>query len=809
MNSVPPLQAVPDGPDVLRFGPWRLERRSGELRRGEHVVRLQEQPLKVLELLVLRTGHVVTRDELIAHVWPRGVVIDFDTGVNTAIRKLRAVLEDDADEPRYIQTLPRRGYRLLAQPEPPLASAVAAVPVAAAPGPPVPVAPVQDSPSGQPPRLRRVLLGVAALVIAAGVTLLLWQPARAPASGGATSPSATAPAATADPLPRNAIAVLPFRRLGSSPEDENLALGIAESVLHQLSTSPDLRVIARTSSFAFREPGQDFGAVGRTLQARYLLDGALQSEGDQLRVTTQLIDAATGRTLWSLRFDRRKADVFALQDEIAMHVSRILRVSLAGGGLHAAEAQGSGDVDAYFDYLQGRNLTVSRRVVDLGQAEQYLLRATGRDPQFAAAFAELARARELLLTYDPPATVAEKKARYEAALSAARRALDLAPGSASALVAMGSLAEDPEVGLGYLRRSIAVNPNYALGWLQMAELLVGRGREDPEVLQTLDAALRLDPLEPRLHYLRGLYQFMERGDVAQAEKAFRETLVVNPEYYVALARLGQLHACCLGKQAEAVRYAEQALRLDPQARWVRRLLVGLYLDLDERAAAEHVAREAPLADAGTALLLDLARDDRVGAVRRLVDPANAAALNWFETSESHFFGRLALLTPRNTAAMTATLAKAAERALPGRAVVGAHLNDQTLARVDHAALLVASGSKAQGEQQLGAALADLNAAGASGHDAALGRELRLVALALDGQNAAALQLLEDSARDGPWPYWWYYARLEPTLDGLRSEPRFQAWAARTQELVLAEREKLRALRGAGVIPRRAPSDAAT
>jgi tetratricopeptide (TPR) repeat protein len=374
---------------------------------------------------------------------------------------------------------------------------------------------------------------------------------------------------------------------------------------------------------------------------------------------------------------------------------------------------------------------------------------------------------------------------------------------------MGSLAEDPEVGLGYLRRSIAVNPNYALGWLQMAELLVGRGREDPEVLQTIDAALRLDPLEPRLHYLRGLYQFMERGDVAEAEKNFRATLAVNPEYYVALARLGQLHACCLGKQAEAVRYAEQALRLDPQARWVRRLLVGLYLDLDERTAAEHVARETPVAEAGATLLLDLARNDRVGAVRRLVDPANAAALNWFETSESHFFGRLALLTPRNTAAMATTLAKAAERVLPGRGVVGAHLNDQTLAHVDHAALLLASGSKAQGEQQLRAALADLNAAGASGHDLALGRELRLVALALDGQNAAALQLLEDSTRDGPWPYWWYYARLEPTLDGLRSEPRFQAWAARTQELVLAEREKLRALRGAGVIPRRAASDATT
>ncbi|MET0293015.1 MAG: winged helix-turn-helix domain-containing protein [Steroidobacteraceae bacterium] len=771
MNSVTPSE-------VLTFGPWRLHRQSGELHRGAERVALQEQPFRVLELLVLRAGEVVTREELIAHVWPRGAVIDFDTGLNTAIRKLRQVLEDDAEQPRFIQTLPRRGYRFLPQAEPEPE--------------PEPIGALEPTEPSLPPPARvpwRWMTGVAvALAIAFGVVFWLPRdvPAVAPASGGAQA------------LPRNSIAVLPFRRLGADAADDTLALGLAESVLHQLSTSPDLRVIARTSSFSFRDPEADFAAIGRKLGARYLLDGALQTVDGQLRLTTRLIDASNDRTLWSLRFDRRVADVFALQDEIALQVARILRVSVAGSGLHVAEAQGTGDVDAYFDYLQGRNLTVSRRVADLRQAEQHLLDATRRDPQFAAALAELARARELLLTYDPPSSPDVKHARFQAAQANARRALELAPDSPAALVAVGTMTEDTQASLGYLRRAIAINPNYALAWLQIAEHLVGKASDDPQALPAIDTALRLDPLEPRLHYLKGLYYFLQRGDTESASKQFRATLEVNPEYYVALARLAQMEACCSGRHAEAVRYAEQALRLDPQARWVRRLLVSLYLDLGDLAAAEEVARDATTPDAGSLLLIDLRKGRKVEAVGRIADPANAA--NWmsYETSEGAFFGRVALLDPGNAAAFKESLAWAEEEILPGAPGHQQPLPDVVLGRVNRAVLLRQLGRDEEAASDVEQALAL-----SEGMSGLLRRlpELRAVALSLDQRRDEAIAQLE-TGHAGLWSYWWYYADLEPGLAGVRGDARFTAWRDRLEKKAAVEREQLRAMRVAGVVPAR-------
>lgn len=775
MNSVPPLSVV-TGPERLRFGDWELDRRSGELRRGERVVRLQEQPRKVLELLVLRAGDVVTRDELIAHVWAPGVVIDFDTGLNTAIRKLRAVLEDEPDSPRFIETLPRRGYRLLPQ----QASVAAVAPVV------TPPAPVDRPPRRLPgPLLVAAALGVALL---AGLGILAYG----------TRP-ASVPPITADADTRATIAVLPFRRLGDDPADDTLATGLAESVLHQLSTSPELRVIARTSSFVFTDATRDSAEIGRSLNARYLLEGTLQSVDGKLRLTTQLVDAPARRTLWSFRFDRRVSDVFALQDEIAGQVSKILRVSLSRSGAHAAEGQGTADVDAYLDYLQGRNLRASRRVVDLREAEQRLVAATARDPQFAAAFAELATTRHLLLTYDPPIRKEDKTRRFDAALASAQRALELAPESPASLVAVGQSQKDPETTLGYLRRAISGNPNYARAWSALAEIEVVLGKPDADAMATIDTALKLDPLEPRLHYLKGLYQMMTAGDLADAEARFRQALAIDPTYYVALARLSQMMSCCLGRQAEAVRYAEQALRLDPQALWVRRLLVGLYLDIDDVAAAEQVAGEGP-ADSGAQLLIDLRRGRIAVALRRL-DPAIGEPPMRLETGEGLFLARLPLLDAKRTSAIDRASREADERV----AELGELERDsaeEAFAMVDRGAFLLTIGKRAEGGADLERALAVIATRGGGGRLPHRFAESRAVALSLQGEREGALDVLEATTASGPWSFWWYYAELEPAFAPLRSDVRFTNWVGRMKAHALAERSRLNGLRLAGLVPDR-------
>lgn len=613
MNSAPSPKPL-EGPDALRFGEWRLDRRSGELWRGDQAVRLQEQPFRVLELLLLRAGQVVTREELIAHVWPPGVIVDFDTGVNTAIRKLRAVLDDHADNPRYIQTLPRRGYRLLVPAEPVTdpTPAFVAGPVEA-PAPPVPPQPAQSARKPLGPGVKLAAAAVAVVALVAGVLRgRLSAPPVVPAD-------AVEPAGPAD-LPRNAVAVLPFRALGGSSREHTLAEGVAESLLHQLSLSPELVVIARASSFAVGDEPPDSRAVGRSLGARYLVGGTLQSIDDQLHLTTRLVDAADGRTLWSFRFERRLADIIKVQDEIAAQVARVLRVGLAHPGGIAAEDQGTSNVDAYLAYLEGRRLTSTRRVADLHEAVRLLTRATQEDPQFAAAFAQLARAEELLMTYDPPFDADGKRRRLAEAEEHARRALALAPNSALAHVVMGTLVSDPESALNYMRRGVALNRNLALAWAHLAEIYVGRSMPGEEAEQALEKAVQLDPLEPRVHYLKALYALESRGDPAQAREALMRTLQVDPEYYGAHARLAQLEMCCGGDLSRAIRHAEQALKLDPRAHWVRRMLVGLYLDAGESVAAAQVATESGgRDDPSNALLLELYRGEVEAARRRVLD----------------------------------------------------------------------------------------------------------------------------------------------------------------------------------------------
>jgi TolB-like protein/DNA-binding winged helix-turn-helix (wHTH) protein len=826
MNSVAsPFPSLPNEPELLRYGPFELNRRSGELCRDGQVTRLQDQPCRVLELLILRTGDVVTRDELIAHVWPPGVVIDFDTGVNTAIRKLRAVLGDDAEHPRYIQTLPRRGYRLLPLPEAapreagatttanqPRGAEPSALPDSgngAAAAVPVSDPSAEAWPSAATGTRGRPVAVVAAIVVAVAVAVAVaaavlvvprLQDARVPDAGATaagTAASGTAPVDTGiAALPRNTIAVLPFRNLGQSPREETMALGIAESLLHQLSLSPELTVIARGSSFSFRDAGADPVGIGRSLQARWLVDGALQSEGGQLRLTARLIDAASGRALWSLRFDRALADVIAVQDEIAAQVARVLQVGLAGRG-PLPEDQGTSDVEAYLAYLQGRNLTSSRRVADLREAVAQLTDATRRDPRFAAAFAQLTRAHELLLTYDPPRGADDKKRRMAVAEAAARRALELAPSSAAAHVAVGAGQQDPAAAETYLRRAIALNPNYALAYTQLAELYVARSIPGPEAAEVLDKAVQLDPLEPRVHYLKALHEMYALGRPDAARAQLLRTLEVDPGYYAAYARLAQIELCCGSDRVEALRRAEQALALDPQAAWVRRLVTGLYLELGDRVAAEHVDAELPMPD--TRFLLELHGPDTSRAVQRIRDPDQRDRLAHSEVGET-FAARAVLIGPVDPLLVEQLRARAEES-------LAAHRADDRWASldvtslVDYAAALVASGDRAAAAPWLDKAFAEIERRIAKAPAQGL-RELQAVALALAGRDDEAMRVLRDPTTPDPVFHWWYYARHEPAFRTLRARADFREWEAAYARRAAASRERMLALRRSGVLPDR-------
>ncbi len=235
-----------------------------------------------------------------------------------------------------------------------------------------------------------------------------------------------------------AIAVLPFQNLSTSKDGEVLAMGIAESVLHQLGNLAELDVISRTSSFTFGDRKADAQEIGQQLGARYLLEGSVQSDRTRMRVTTQLIDTQTGADVWSMRFDRPPGDIFEVQDEIAMQVTQALELSLDRDAMERMTGQGTTNLKAYLEFVHGRALLANSRLVDAKEAIDRLERAIGLDPGFAAAYVSLAQAELFVAEYD---LKDDRQERFERALARGQE-----------LVAK-ALTLDPENGDAYLQRA--------------------------------------------------------------------------------------------------------------------------------------------------------------------------------------------------------------------------------------------------------------------------------------------------------------------------------------------------------------------
>ncbi|HET9864731.1 MAG TPA: winged helix-turn-helix domain-containing protein, partial [Steroidobacteraceae bacterium] len=306
----------------IQFDGWRVDFTSGEITKDGHTQRLQDQPLQILDELTQHAGQVVTRETLIARLWPKGVV-EFDTGLNTAVRKLRQALGDDPDAPRYIETLPRKGYRFIA----PLAAGPR--PAAPAPGPAVRAS--VAAPAAAPPEdgatagrrasdrhapIKRLAWGFGSLLAALILAVIAWR-----------MPGKLFQAKSANALPT--IVVLPLVDMSLDQNEQALCDGLTEELSNWLAHIPTLRVVARTSAFAFKGKAADVREIGRQLDATHVLEGSLRRSGNQLRITTQLIEAATGLHIWSKSFDLPIGDIFLIEDTVSRSVADALHLQLA------------------------------------------------------------------------------------------------------------------------------------------------------------------------------------------------------------------------------------------------------------------------------------------------------------------------------------------------------------------------------------------------------------------------------------------------------------------------------------------------
>jgi TolB-like protein/DNA-binding winged helix-turn-helix (wHTH) protein/Tfp pilus assembly protein PilF len=479
-------------PGPIRFGDdFELDLRAYELRRSGRRLRLERIPMELLLLLVEQRGEIVTRDQIVERVWGKDVFLDTDNSINAAIRKIRQILKDDPEEPRFVQTVTGRGYRFIA-------------PVIAAPTstPPLQVVTRQAVPAEDfdrteasagrvsPARASRIrparLVGILLVLVVIGIAIgAYWQSSRARVR-------------RASPSGRLMLAVLPFENLTGDATQDYFSDGMTEEMITQLGNldPSHLGVIARTSVMHYQHSHQPLDQIGRELGVQYVLEGSVRRDSDKVRITAQLIQMKDQSHLWARQYDRELSSLLALQGEIAHETADEIRIAL--GDHKPTTPPGPVSLsprtyEAYDLYLKGQYFWNKRTVDGFQRAIEYFQQALAKDPNYARAYAGIADSYALIGGYSgAPQTEFEPKAR-----AAALRAVEIDDSLPEAHTALALIVQnydwDWQTAEKEFRRAIELNPNYATAHHWYAEHLMWLGRFD-EAFQESERARQLDPL---------------------------------------------------------------------------------------------------------------------------------------------------------------------------------------------------------------------------------------------------------------------------------------------------------------------------
>jgi TolB-like protein/DNA-binding winged helix-turn-helix (wHTH) protein/Tfp pilus assembly protein PilF len=562
---------------VRRFGSFEVDLRSGELRKNGMRLRLSGQPFQVLAVLVERPGEVVTREELHSKLWPSDTFVDFDHGLNNAVARIREVLDDSSDSPRYVETIPRRGYRFIApvseaRPvvQSPVLSQVSSDYTVARSGTSAAAAPKDQRRVASQPRL--ALAGAAVLAVLA-LTLFLYR--------GRHIRTPEQPAI-------KSLAVLPLKNLSGDTTQEYLADGMTEELIGRLSGIRDLRVISRTSVMRFKETQLSVPEITKTLGVDAVVEGSIIREGDRIRVHAQLIRGATDEHFWSEAYDRELRDVLALQSEVAQAIAQRVEVTVTGDEQKGLAAVRPVSPEVYENYLKGRfalNKFNNRSSVEKGIA--YFNEAIRKDPTFAPSYVGLANAYSDLGTVFIGGKAKEERPK---AIQAARKALELDPKLVEAHVELANVLQLQwhwtEAEAEY-RRALELSPNNAAAYAQFAFWLVSQGRT-AEAVAASRRARELDPLAVSGSNLAWMLFYARHYDDAIHE--LRSALAVRPDDVLALWVLG-FALVANHHPNEAVPVLERAVSVSDRSPGIAGLLVHAYARAGRRADALRLLEE--------------------------------------------------------------------------------------------------------------------------------------------------------------------------------------------------------------------------
>jgi TolB-like protein/DNA-binding winged helix-turn-helix (wHTH) protein/Tfp pilus assembly protein PilF len=549
----------------ISFGDdFELEVSARRLRRGTDVLKLERIPLEILVLLLEHAGEIVTRDEIVAKVWGKGAFLDTDNGIRGAIRKIRQVLKDDPEYPRFIETVTGLGYRFIARLrlEEEETERRAESPVRAG----------ADSGSGGTFRAHRWLvlggLAVLALVAVAYVTIR---------SRAGIKPKI------------RSLAVLPLSNLSGDPAQDYLADGMTEALITDLAKVGALRVISRTSVMQYKTGMKPLPQIGRELNVDAVVEGSVQRSGDHLRVTAQLLQANPERHLWAESYERDLRDVLALQSELARTIASEIRVKVTPqeeARLANVQPVNPSSYEAYlkglFYFNDGRDHIGSKRGDESFQkSADYLRQAVQIDPNYAMAYAQLARTyhwrASQVYTMEADGRLTMPGELPAESKVAARKALELNPTLADAhgALAFVMFAFDWDwVGAEQeFKRATELNPGYGEPHHGYALYLLTMGRLDEAIVE-INKALLLDPLTlPQK--TNAAYIYACAGQYDRSIEQLRTVLALNPEYFEARFALGRMYIR-KGMVAQGIREIQDGAKLPGGDVYSRRELALAY-----------------------------------------------------------------------------------------------------------------------------------------------------------------------------------------------------------------------------------------
>jgi TolB-like protein/DNA-binding winged helix-turn-helix (wHTH) protein/Tfp pilus assembly protein PilF len=518
-----------------RFGAFEFDPHARQLRKHGHTIRLHGQPLEILGLLLERSAGVVLREELRAKLWPEDTFVDFEHSLNAAVNKLREALGDDANSPRFIETVPRRGYRFIAPIEGPLPASApdtaeqdaqgvnqeASNPIVEKPGAGV------LAPSGA--RLQRRTLRVALIACALLIVLLLKFDI-----GRLRQRLLGRP----DPAAIRSIAVLPLENLSHDPEQEYFADGMAEALTTELAQISALKVISHTSVVQYKGTKKSLPQIAQELSVDAVVEGAVQRSGNKVGITVQLIHAPSDRHLWAKSYERDLSDVLALQRDVAHTIADEIKAKLTPPEkAHLARARPI-DSQAYDDYLKGR---FSLEKGNARKSIEYFQAAIQKHPNYALAYAGLANSHITL--GQPWGGDMSPKEVLPQAKAAARKALEIDDSLGEAHLALARVIQlydwDWQAVEKEFRRALELNPNDAMAYHWYGEYLQEMGRNEEAFVQ-MRQAMVLDPLSSGSASELG-YIFYTARQYDQAIRAFQKALELEADNVNAHVGLGWVY----------------------------------------------------------------------------------------------------------------------------------------------------------------------------------------------------------------------------------------------------------------------------